>query len=239
MRILGVVLPCLIVAALAPTAGATTGGGQSPLIQFDYYGFSVPPEPTKIGDEFTMVGVLSPGTTSAPVTMDFAANEYTVYVHGLVVSDIVINGPLIETHYTGGFVDIYEDPSFNAPFQHNSEPGSVAPLDPAEVPGNFTDGTLFLRFRYIDYITLWFESAGLGSIAFTASELRSTRIGLAAPELISLFMVAGWHNGGGYTNDPGAFIPPGYGNRYDALIRWESPLPVEETSWGAIKGLHC
>jgi hypothetical protein len=48
-------------------------------------------------------------------------------------------------------------------------------------------------------------------------------------------MVIGWHFGGGYTNDGHAFIPAGYGMRYDTLFRWESPLPVEPTTWGAIK----
>ena len=47
-------------------------------------------------------------------------------------------------------------------------------------------------------------------------------------------MIVGWHLGGGYTNQAGT-VPPGYGLRYDTVLRWESPLPVEPSTWGGIK----
>ncbi|MGD8396659.1 MAG: hypothetical protein PVF43_14415 [Candidatus Eiseniibacteriota bacterium] len=223
-----------LVALLATTAVASTGEGSGEIIRFDFWGFSIAPEPQEPGDVLQVVAAMNAGTTSVPLALDFARNEYTVYIHSARLESVVQNGPLIEYHYDGGYVDLFEDPAFNAPFQSTTSPDEVPPLDPSEVPAYFVDGSHLLRFAFRDLVTLFYEPAGIGTIAYTASELRATG-GKAYRDLHDMHMTIGWHLGGGYTNDQGAYIPEGYGMRYDALLQWENPLPVESSTWGGIK----
>jgi hypothetical protein len=58
--------------------------------------------------------------------------------------------------------------------------------------------------------------------------------GSAFPVFQEEHMIVGWHVGGGFTNQPGS-VPAGYGMRYDLLVRWENPLPVDQATWGGIK----
>jgi hypothetical protein len=110
-------------------ADAWTGWGElGALVQFDYWGLSIPPEPANPGDELELVGVLSAGTTWVPIPMDFLSNEYTVHIHGLVLRDRKPNGPLVVSTFEGGTAEIYRDPSFNAPFSTIRRPTSF-PLD--------------------------------------------------------------------------------------------------------------
>jgi hypothetical protein len=228
-------LPALcLVALLATAAVASTGEGSGDIIRFDFWGFSIAPHPEEVGDLLQVVAAINAGTTSVPLDLDFAANEYTVFIHGARLETVVPNGPLTEYHYTGGYIDLFEDSSFNAPFQSTSLPDQVPALDPAEVPSHFVDGTHLLRFTFRDFVALFFDQAGIGTIAYTATELRATS-GKAYRDLQGMHMTVGWHLGGGYTNDQGAYIPDGYGMRYDTLLQWENPLPVESSTWGGIK----
>jgi len=221
---------------VAPAFASNGGESNADLIQFDFFGFSIAPAPQNPGDRLELVMVLNPSTTTVPIGFDFENNEYTVHISAMVLNQVVNNGPLQELHYIGGLAEIYEDPAKNAPFAYDTDPADVPDLDPAVVPSTFRDGTLFARLVYFNYIELWYAPAGIGSIAYTHSELRAVG-GSAYPEMQQHFLIIGWHNGGGFTNDAGAFIPAGYAMRYDALLKWESPLAVEETTWGGIKGV--
>lgn len=219
---------------IAPAeAEAWTGNPSNAIQQFDFWGFSIGPEPELLGQELQLVGAIVPGTTWLPFSLNFGSREYTVHVHDLILAERVQRGIALESRYTGGYADIYEDPSFNAPFAHATDPEDVPPLDPAEVPANFMDGTLFVRMEFRDFITIFYPESGVGSIAYTASELRAVG-GSAFAKLQKYHMVVGWHMGGGFTDDS-RYIPEGYGMRYDPLFRWENPLPVEAGTWGKIK----
>ncbi len=224
----------LLVALSTPVvAQSWSGGGDNLAIQqFDFWGFSIT-EPQQVGQELELVGVLVPATTWLPFPLNFTLNEYTVYIRDLVLSQRNQIGIAIESHYSGGYADIYEDPSFNAPFAYNTSPENVPPLDPAQVPANFMDGSLVASLEFRNLITIFYPSSGIGSIAYTASELRVVG-GWALPKLRKEHMLIGWHMGGAYSDDP-RYIPPGYGMRYDPLFRWENPLPVEPVTWGRIK----
>jgi hypothetical protein len=165
--------------------------------------------------------------------MDFGSNEYTVHIHGLVLRNRKPNGPLVQSAFEGGTAEIYRDPSFNAPFKHNTPANLVPPLHPDVVPAHFADGELIVQFAFNQLITLFYPPAGIGTVAYTNSDLRVIG-GSAMPLLSDLNMVTGWHMGGGFTDDPRA-VPAGYGYRYDTLFRWEMPQPVEPTTWGEIK----
>ena len=227
-------LPLIAVLSLATASSvsAWTGvGDPTDFTQFDFWGLSIAPEPVNPGDQFRLVGVLTPATTFVPVPIDPAQFEYTFYLHNIYLRERVVNGPYIQSTYSSGSIEIYADPSFNAPFQHDT--ANPPPLNPAQVPANFIDGELLAKFDFRTMITIFYVPAGIGTIAYTATDLRAVG-GSALPVLQEEHMIVGWHLGGGFTNQPGT-VPPGYGLRYDTVLRWESPLPVESTTWGGIK----
>jgi hypothetical protein len=228
-------VPLVLVALLVPQGGeAWTGREEGPGSepqQLDFWGFSIA-EPQVLGDELEIVGVLSP-TSDVPIPLYFNFVEYTVHLHGMTLVERYPDGFWIISSYTGGYADFYRDTSFNAPFHYWSGPGSIPPLDPGVVPANFIDGDMFLRMDFRSLITLFVPAAGIGTVAYTDSELRATG-GSQLELLANAHMIVGWHMGGGYT-DEGSAIPAGYDLRYDTLIRWENPLPVEPMTWGAIK----
>jgi hypothetical protein len=227
-----VTLLAAALALVAPRAQAWTGG-QEPVdeVQFDFWGLSIAPEPLNPGEELRIVGVLTPATTYGPVPIDPTQYEYTLYLHGIRLRERTVNGAFIQTTFSSGTIELYQDPSFNAPFQFNT--ANPPPLNPLLVPANFIDGELLVKFDFRTMTTLFYVPAGIGSIAYTATELRATG-GSGLPILQAAHMIVGWHLGGGFTNQPGT-VPFGYGLRYDTLVRWENPLPVEPTTWGAIK----
>jgi len=233
-RWVAVLVPTLLALVLASQEGSGRVGGPIPQEPkfFDFWGFSIAPEPQSLGDELQLVGVITP-LSEAPFPLEFSLNEYTIYIYGLKLDARFPNGPGIESQYRGGKADIYGDPSFNAPFAYNTDPELIPPLNPDDVPANFSDGELLVRLEYVNLITLFFPASGIGTIAYTPSELRAVE-GSELKILGKLHMINGWHMGGAYSDDP-RFIPEGYGMRYDPLIRWENPLPVEPTTWGQIK----
>jgi hypothetical protein len=230
-------LPALFLAGLAVAVPASvpawTGGPGDPVdvVQFDFWGLSIAPEPANPGDELRMVAVLTPATTSTPVPIDPANYEYTLYLHGIYLRERVANGPFIQSTYSSGWIELYADPSFNAPFQFGT--ANPPPLDPEVVPANFIDGELLLRFDFRTMITIFHAPSGIGTVAYTATDLRATG-GSALGILQQAHMIVGWHLGGGFTNQTGT-VPAGYGLRYDTVLRWENPLPVEPSTWGGIK----
>jgi hypothetical protein len=226
------ILAWIAVAAFPALAPAWTGASDpADLVQFDFWGLSIAPEPMNIGDELRIVAVLTPATTYSPVPIDPSQNEYTLYLHGIRLRDRTVNGPFTQTTFDGGWIELYEDPSFNAPFR--SDTTLPPPLNPAQVPANFIDGELLLRFDFRSMTTIFYAPAGIGTIAYTATDLRASG-GSALDLLQAAHMIVGWHLGGGYTNQVGT-VPLGYGLRYDTVLRWESPLPVEPSTWGGIK----
>jgi hypothetical protein len=233
-KITVVMLLLVVVAGSTRAAEAWSGEGAGEAVQqFDHWGFSIAPEPQRIGDELKLVCVLNPATTWVPLPLDFSANEYTVHVYGLVLKERIQDGPFVQSIYSQGFADIYADPSFNAPFTYNTSAPDVPPLDPDQVPANFMDGELIVRFTVSDVVTIFYTIPGIGTVAYTNSDLRV--IGGSARDLLNEeHMIVGWHMGGGYTDEPGT-VPQGYGYRYDTLFRWENPLPVEPATWGGIK----
>ena len=225
-------LAWIAVAALPSSAPAWTGGNDPvEVVQFDFWGLSIAPEPANSGDELRIVGVLTPATTFGPVPIDPATNEYTLYLHGIRLRERVVNGNFTQTTFSGGWAELYADPSFNAPFKFDTT--HPPPLNPDQVPANFIDGELLVRFDFRGMTTIFYTPAGIGTIAYTATELRASG-GSALGILQQAHMIVGWHLGGGYTDEPGT-VPLGYGFRYDTVLRWENPLPVEPTTWGGIK----
>jgi hypothetical protein len=211
--------------------GREEGPGTAPQY-LDSWGFSIA-EPQQLGEQLEMVAVLTPHT-EMPIPFYFSFVEYTVHMHGMTLVDQYPDGLLIVSVFDGGYADFYQDTSFNAPFHYWSSTTSIPAMDPGVVPGNFTDGNLFLRMDFLSLVTLYYPASGIGAIAYSDTELRATG-GSQLEKLDNAHMIVGWHMGGGYTDEPSA-IPPGYELRYDTLIRWENPLPVEPTTWGSIKG---
>ena len=168
--------------------------------------------------------------------LDFNNYEYTVHIQELRLVE-VIPGPVTQYGFSGGTFSIYADGSFNAPFRFWTDPNQVPALDPTRVPSTFTDGRLLARFRCQSYISLYWQSAGIGTIAYSATALQ-LKGGPVRRTFRALNMLSGWHMGGGFTDDEDAYIPDGYGSRYDALTQWEGPLPVDASTWGGIKAIY-
>jgi hypothetical protein len=216
----------------SPVLAWTGGGAEEPVdfTQFDFWGLSIAPEPQTVGGELRIVNVLSPATTDLPFTLD-PLNEYTLYLNGVRLRSRTVNGGFVTSNYQGGFLDVYADPSWNAPFRFDTQ--NPPPLDPLAVPLTFEDGEHLVRFEVRNLTTIFYQVAGIGSVAYTASELRLVG-GSALPVFQEEHMIVGWHMGGGFTNQAGT-VPDGYGMRYDLLVRWENPLPVGAATWGGIK----
>jgi len=224
----------LVVGATAALALAGNARAQDP--QIDGWGFSLPPDLPSVGEALELVVVVNASTTDLPIPLDFEADEYTLHVDDLVLEEIVPNPPLVEMHYAGGSLAVYQDPSFNAPFKATTAHDEIPDRDVAQVPAVFTDGEKILEFAFDDCITLWYDAPGIGAFAFGATELRLTG-GTRADELLETHddLASGWHLGGGFTNDPQAQIPSGYPMRYDIVLRRPDATAVEPATWGRIK----
>jgi hypothetical protein len=228
------VLVAFMACLLPGSASAWSGGGAKEPVdftQFDFWGLSIAPEPETIGSELRIVNVLVPETSFLPITLEPLFYEYTLYLSGVRLRTRTVNGAFITSTYHGGYLDVFADPTFNAPFRFDTQ--NPPPLDPLVVPSTFEDGELLVRFEVRGLTTIFYQTAGIGSVAYTASELRLVG-GSALPVFQDEHMIVGWHLGGGFTNQPGT-VPPGYGMRYDLLVRWENPLPVGQATWGGIK----
>ncbi len=212
----------LLMLSIVPQAGAVEGlildwGPDCYGWETDYANHMSAP-----GSDLTVVGVidhffdpfldLDPGTT-----------EYSFIFRELVSLGSFDLGGIIETHYAGGFFEIYEDPSNNADFGVNP-PNATS-------PATFTDGTLILNGFLANFYVVTFQGPGgysgtyLADFEFTGGAMYDRVEGCYGT------------TGGGWSDDPATGYPTGYNFIVDGHMTVDDcrPTGTESTNWGAVK----
>ena len=222
--LLGAVLLLLFV---APQAGAVQG------VIMDW-------APDSYGWETNYVGHMSmPGSQLTVVgkidqfydpfqDLDPLVTEYTFIFQDLVSLGSVDLGGIVETHYSGGTFQIYEDPSNNADFGINP-PNATS-------PATFTDGTLILEGFLSDFFVFAFQGPGGYSGTYTANFEFTGPVG---GELYTRVDGCYGTTGGGWSDDPSTGIPEGYDFIVDGHLTVDDcrPTGTETSNWGVIKNL--
>lgn len=158
--------------------------------------------------------------------------EYTIYIYGLVSQGTTSTGAgsfiVYTTEYMGGSIEIYEDLSPDA---------SYDPFPPnAGVPADFIDGTLILSGSFTSFRTTTnnfttYNTGNMeGEINWTGGSLYDRTFNAGGQPCPGLFT-------GGITWYPPVLID-GYIFRHDGKIDLDCPTPVENGTWGGLKGSY-
>lgn len=189
----------------------------------DYVGFGWEDggfPPSDPGDVLNFVGVVA--TADQIFGLDFGAHETTIHLYDLVsTGEFDIGGGTTMIPYSGGMLDIYTDPSFNAAW------GTMPPN--ATAPSTFTDGTLFFRGAFTS-CTLFMAATGGGSYEGTLNGISGTLIDEFCEDCVYTW-------GGAFSTDVGAQIPEGYDLQMDGIFEIDISVDTEPTSWDSMKAL--
>jgi hypothetical protein len=173
-----------------------------------------------------------------------AGREYTYYMTNLVSAGTVIT--------LGGFANTYRtvynttNPSLNNIGIFNSPTNAAFGTNPpnATVPSTFTDGSITLAGRF-QSLTVTFSKRNsdqyvLGGNADTGTPSVANGVftsGEALPLVSSNGAPCPFRVTGGWLARPGTF-PTGYSAHFDGKIDIDCPTPVNQTTWGKIKGQY-
>lgn len=227
----------LRIAVIAAALLATASVAAQAQYQFitDYYGYSWETGTHwTSGTEWKMDGILD--DILPPLTADFGANEYTYYLSGTSQ-----NGPAVVTggggtgtgafvsyqiNYTGGRLDVYEDPSKDHNWGIN--PGN------ATSPASFINGTLYLGATMSNLVFY------INKFTATGNEIGSFDSDLSFDSGTHLAEIGSVGSAGytfaGLTKNNRSAIPTGYLERIDGQ---QFVTPVAPSTWGAIKNLYA
>ena len=212
----------LIVAVLIAFVVPTTAFGLEQMVPYGYSYFTLP---EGVGTVTTVLGLLDPPAGfDYPFPVDFANNEYTFYFETTIES--MAPGPFItEIFYANTTFTIYEDPAKNGSYGTNP-PNATA-------PSTFQDGTVILTGEFVDIVRIDYnfgfpEPTALGTINFTGG----SKLGQLSGGGIN------WVFHAGLSTNPITGIPAGYQHNWSCKIT-KGTVPVEQSSWGAIKSLYA
>lgn len=187
----------------------------------DYVGYGWTTGVAKaVGDEFNFVGAAS--ALDDAFGVDLLTEELTFHVYGLTVaSEVDMSGTLVQT-YTGGFMEIYQDPSMNSDF-------GINPPNPT-APSTFNDGTLFFSGEFVD-MTMIILPTGNGSFEGNLNGTGGTMIDGSCNGCVYTW-------GGAFVADSGAQLPEGYDMQVDGVLEIDAAVATDEVSWDAVKALY-
>lgn len=205
-----------------------TGLAQAQNATIDYQGYAWETggfPPSNVNDVLNIVGVVDNIDTRFGINL--LVDEVTLWVTNLVsTGQVDIGGGILSIAYSGGNIELWQDPSRNHDYGIN--PPSLTS------PPTFVDGTLFLGGTLSDFFLFFDPSTGSGAyegnIDFTSGS------GLTTLNQIN----ADGYTFGGVLNSTasGGNVPQGYDLQVDGLIEVEVIVGVEETGWGAVKQLY-
>lgn len=198
---------------LVPLTGAQASSSLIDYVGFSYEEGTFPP--SQLGDRLDFVAIID--NLTAPLSWDPMANEYTLSISELISQGEENPDPNnIVVRYNGGAFDLYEDPQMNA------QPGEYPPN--ASAPGSYRDGVHYLggqMTQFIVYYNTQFNSGAFEADMMFVNGSHLDELGLATT---------------GYTFG-GVFVfgtPQGYDLQWDGQVLLDV-IPVEATTWGAIK----
>ena len=201
------------------------GSAQADVALIDYQGYSYETggfPPSAAGDALTIVGIVDDLDTRFGV--DLQTTEITVVASGLVSDGQVdIGGGIWSIVYTGGALNLYEDPTPDHDYGVNPPNGTA--------PSTFSNGTLFLGGTF-DSFLLYFDTA-TGTGGYEGYLTFALGSGLAALSQISAL---GYTFGGVLTSAAaGGNVPTGYDLQVDGVLQVGPFVAVQPMSWGAVK----
>jgi hypothetical protein len=149
--------------------------------------------------------------------VDTATNEYTVVIDNLSIATVVnMGGGNYRTTWSGGQIRVFEDPLKNADWA---------------APGTFLEGTLVLiGGPYASFVRIRYAT-GIGSFGGDFNWTGGTRF-----DNLPNCQENGWKTFGGLSNR--VTLPPGYIEAWDGQFYCNSPIPVNQGTWGSIKSLY-
>jgi len=215
----------LVVAAALLSAGVAQA--QNALIDYQGYAWETGGfPPSNAGDELKFVGVID--ALDSRFGVNLATNEVTIYVHSLLsTGQVDIGGGVLSIAYNGGDIELYDEAAGTHDYGTN-------PPNPPATPNSFINGVPFLIGTLSNFFLFFDPSSGQGAYegdcAFTSGS------GLAT---LNQLNANGYTFGGVLdTNASGGNVPAGYDLQVDGVIEVEVIVGVEESSWGAVKGLY-
>ncbi len=154
--------------------------------------------------------------------VDLGTEELTLYIHGLISDGPVDAGGYTIINFTGGTMEIYEDPAMNADW-------GINPPNPTS-PGTFTEGSLFFSGSFTSFVMNFDPSGAYGSFSGNLNGDAGSIINEMCTNCVYTW-------GGAFTLEAGAQIPEGYWIQVDGVFEIDSAVPVETSSWGSVKAL--
>ena len=217
-------LPLLLVVAASMSAGPARS--QDAIIDYQGYTYETGGfQPSDAGDVLSILGIVD--ALDARFLIDLSMDEVTLYVTSLVsTGQVDIGGGILSIAYTGGTIDLYQDPSRDHDF-------GINPPNPPATPNTFTNGSLFLGGTLSDFFLFFDPSTGSG--AYEANANFTSGSGLAT---LGQMDALGYTFGGVLDRSTGATIPQGYDLQADGVIQVQVRVSVEPRSWGAVKDLY-
>jgi hypothetical protein len=211
--------PMVLLATLALFASSAPAD----VATIDNYGYAwetggLPP--SQPSDVLTFTGVAD--YVDPFLGIDLGTVEVTFYAYGLVSMGEIGSGDPSMVGYSGGFLEIYEDPAMNADW------GTFPPN--AVCPSTFADGALLFRGSF-SVFTLYFTGTGAGAFEGTLDGLAGSLLGGGCTGC-----AYSW--GGAFTAQSGAQIPDGYDLQLDGVFEIDKAVAGPTRAWGAIKAMY-
>lgn len=215
---------CFVVVAALLMAG----GAQADVALIDYQGYSYESggfPPSNLGDQLTILGIVDDLDVRFGIAL--GSTEVTVVASGLVsLGQQDLGGGWLSVAYSGGTLNLYEDPSMDHDFGVNPPNGTA--------PASFLNGTLFLGGTF-DSFVLYIDTAS-GSGVYEGYLTFSTGSGLATLSQISAL---GYTFGGVLNNAAaGGNVPAGYDLQVDGLLQLGPFVATLPMNWGAVKEMY-
>lgn len=212
--------PCALVSLLLAFVLAVPALGQVYSVDYLGYGWEQGGPLKAAGDELIITAT---STYVHPAFgVDLGTEELTFYV-----SSLISNGPTdffgnTQINYTGGILEIYQDPLMNADWGVNP-PNATS-------PGSFQEGSLFFAGAFTAF-TMYFDPSGsYGSFEGTLDGVAGSIIDGVCSDCVYTW-------GGAFQTGSGAQIPEGYWIQVDGVFEIDAAVSSEAASWGSVKAL--
>lgn len=163
----------------------------------------------------------------APLIFNLGANQYTVVISGLTSVSKLALGTYDIITYAGGNVSVYEDAIGGG----TAATYGTAPPN-ATAPSTFTDGTNILVGSLSSFQVVYDNATRTGSFEGNLTFTGGSQIGNFPSN-----QRAGWTFAGVTGNSP--ISPKDYLHQVDGSIYLDNPVPVQATTWGAVKALYA
>jgi hypothetical protein len=206
----------------------STAGADTLFVYYIGYDYESPdPVPGSFGEVGSGYNALGAAMDmAAPLLPDTTTNEYTFDISGLTPVNVQNFGSFIVIDYSPGLFQVFEDSrASGTPAQFGINPPN------ATAPSTFTDGSLFVQGQLTNFQLVINTGTGSGSFNANFTVNGGSQLGN-----VPLNQRAGWTFAGLTSNELNR--PSGYAHQVVGQVFLNSPLPVANKSWGALKAQY-